>query len=329
MAVNVLFVCHAGAGTGLGHLTRSLVAARTLRDESGFDVQFLVQGDTIDRPDLNSFEHHIIPFGCDFSEALLQQVAIRKTGIVVFDVHTRHLPSSMESLLTELRCMGCRLVTIDALSSLYDYFDLVYIPSFRFIPPMESPCNRFLYGWDSYLLNVSVSPVIWKPGRAALVLTGGSDTTGLGKTLPALLDRSLPAGIDLHWVVGPFAAKPDFPVPQRLNIFTHKELARLDRLMVRVNYAITVYGVSFFELLQCGIPTVVFSPYGIKDNTELAAVASEKVALVAENEFDAVEKLKNLMDDDALAASLSRQAQQKLSSCGSHKFAQALQRLIL
>jgi spore coat polysaccharide biosynthesis predicted glycosyltransferase SpsG len=329
MAVKVLFVCHAGAGTGLGHLVRSLVAARALRDEPGFDVQFLVQGDIVDRPDLKSFEHRFIPFGCDFSDALLQQVTADKTGIVVFDVHDRHVPSGMESLLTELRCLGCRLVTIDALAFLYEYLDLVYVPSFRFTPPDGADPKRFLYGWDHYLLNVSASPVTWKPGRAALVLTGGSDATALGETLPALLDRSLPPETELHWVVGPFAAEPILPDPARLTIVVHKELAHLDKLMVRVNYAITVYGVSFFELLQCGIPTVVFSPYGTKDDVELASIASEGVALVAENEFDAVGKLKLLMDDDALAANLSLQAKRKLPSGAPHKFAQALQDLML
>lgn len=329
MAVKVLFVCHAGAGTGLGHLTRSLVAARSLQIEPGFDVQFLVQGDTVDRPDLMRFEHRFIPFGGDLSDAVLQQATSGKIDLVVFDVHSRHVPSGMAALLSELKHLGCKLVTIDAHPSLYEYLDLVYIPSFRFTPPEGAELNRFHYGWDHYLLNVSEPPAVWKTGRSVLVLTGGSDATSLGQTLPALLDSSLPAGSEIQWVVGPFASEPRFPLPQRLPIVAHKDLAQLDSLMVRVNYAITVYGVSFFELLQCGIPTVVFSPYGTKDNDELASIASEEVALVAENEIDAVEKLMALMDDDVLAARLSMQAKRKLSTGAPHKFAQALQELML
>jgi hypothetical protein len=94
--------------------------------------------------------------------------------------------------------------------------------------------------------------------------------------------------------------------------------------MQTANYAVTVYGVSFFELLYYGVPTIVFSPYGDKDDSELTEIAATGVALVATDEVDAIAKLNNLMTNEALAASLSLHARQRLSVLGGHRFVKAL-----
>jgi spore coat polysaccharide biosynthesis predicted glycosyltransferase SpsG len=110
-------------------------------------------------------------------------------------------------------------------------------------------------------------------------------------------------------------------------MLNHQSPSDLDHLMAEANYAVTVYGVSFFELLYYGVPTVVFSPYGDKDSAELAAIAKEGIALVAKDEVDAVGKLKALMADNKLAASLSQHARQKTSALGGQKIAQAVAEL--
>jgi UDP-N-acetylglucosamine:LPS N-acetylglucosamine transferase len=66
---------------------------------------------------------------------------------------------------------------------------------------------------------------------------------------------------------------------------------------VQSNYAITVFGISFFEILQYGVPSVVFSPYNNKDNEELEALKKEEVAMIANNSRLAVEGLFKLMNN--------------------------------
>jgi UDP-N-acetylglucosamine:LPS N-acetylglucosamine transferase len=90
----------------------------------------------------------------------------------------------------------------------------------------------------------------------------------------------------------------------------------LQHLMSTTNYAVTVYGVSFFELLQLGVPTVVFSPYGEKDDQELKEIEQEGLALVAKDEKDATQKLIALMKNEELAARLSATATERLRSRG-------------
>lgn len=327
--MNTLIVCHAGAGLGLGHLARSLVVARALNQTLGAHVCLLIQGDAVQRDDLNQFTHRFLGLDDNLVNAIDQTVVLDDVHLVVFDVHPRLVPADLENLLLRLRNKGCKLVAVDALASYRDYLNLVFIPSFRFAaPPKLVGAAPVVFGWDCFLLNVKQPPVAWGPGQNVLVLSGGSDATGLGKTLPCMLNEALPANAELHWVTGPFAQQPGFPPAPRIRMTNHQSPPGLDALMQQANYAMTVYGVSFFELLYYGIPTVVFSPYGDKDDAELAGVAEAGVALVARDEPEAVGLLKKLMADDRLARTLSQRAREKMSISGGEKFARAVAKLM-
>ena len=327
--MNVLIVCHAGSSLGLGHLTRSIVVARALHDEFGANVQLLIQGEAVQRPDLNHYCHNFIELGENLLDAVGERAIQIKAQLVVLDLHPNLVPENIEKLLIALRTAKCKVVAVDGLVQQRDNLDLIFIPSFCF-SPLEAMVNAtpILFGWDCFLLNVKCLPVDWFPGRQVLALTGGSDATGLGNSLPERLNELLPVDAELHWVNGPYAKQPVWPVFPRIAMVNHQSPSGLDDLMVASHYAITVYGVSFFELLYYGIPTVVFSPYGNKDDAELAVIAAEGVALVAKDEADAVKKLKKLMANDVLAASLSQCARKRLSVSGGHKFVQAVFRLI-
>jgi spore coat polysaccharide biosynthesis predicted glycosyltransferase SpsG len=327
--MNALIVCHAGAGLGLGHLTRSLVVARALHQELGAKVHLLIQGDTVQRADLDEFEHHFLEGEENLLHAIRQQVRHVDAQVVVLDLHPRLVPEDTGELLEDLRQGRCKVISIDGLVNHRSKLDLVFIPSFHFSPPEGLiGAAPILFGWDCFLLNVKRAPIEWKSGRRVLVLTGGSDATGLGKTLPTLLNEALPGDTELHWVIGSYAQGPVWPASPRLRMLNHQSPSGLDGLMVEANYAVTVYGISFFELLYYGVPTIVFSPYGDKDDAELAVIAKEGVALVARNEVDAVGKLKQLMADHKLAASLPSHARQRMSALGGQKLAQAVAELL-
>lgn len=327
--MNVLIVCHAGSSLGLGHLTRSIVVARALHDELGANVQLLIQGEAVQRSDLNHYCHEFIELGENLLDAVGDRAIQNNAQLVVFDLHPNLVPENIERLLIALRKAKCKVVAVDGLVNQRDNLDLIFIPSFCF-SPLDAIVNAtpILFGWDCFLLNVKCLPAVWKPGQRVLALTGGSDATGLGNSLPERLNDSLPVDAELNWITGPYAKQPVWPVSPRLAMVNHQSPSGLDDLMVASHYAITVYGVSFFELLYYGIPTVVFSPYGNKDDAELEAIASEVVALVARDEDDAVVKLKELMVDDVLAASLSQCARKRLSISGGYKFVQAVSGLM-
>ena len=327
--MNILIVCHAGVGVGLGHLTRSIVVARALKEELDANVHLLIQGDPVQRGDLRTFEHRFIDRADSLLDAIGEQVRRSDASVVILDLHLHLVPADMGRFLDELRQDDRKVVSVDALADLRAHLDLHFVPSFRSFPASSGADAPIVSGWDCFLLDVRRPPLPWQPGKRVLALTGGSDATGLGDTLPTLLDSALPVGTELHWVTGPYARQPVLPASPRLSIRNHESPSDLSDLMAQASYALTVYGVSFFELLYHGTPTVVFSPYGNKDDAELDTIASEAVALRASDEVDAVATLKRLMADDALAASLSQSARRKLSVSGGRKLAQAVAQLLV
>lgn len=323
--MNALIVCHAGAGVGLGHLTRCLVAARALDEEIGAKVHLLIQGDPVQRADLAAIQHCFVAPTEDLLAAMSLLVRQLDSQVVILDLHPRLVPAEIGGFLASYRQSRGKVVSIDGLVDQRSSLDLIFIPSFHWSPPDRSDgAAPILFGWDCFLLNVKRAGVDWKPGKRVLTLAGGSDATELGKTLPTLLDGALPDGTELHWVTGPYAKQPILPGSPRLSIVNHQAPTGLDDLMVDANYALTVYGVSFFELLYYGIPTVVFSPYGNKNDAELAAIAEAGVALVASDEREGAAKITKLMADDRLAGTISRRARQKLSTRGGRKLARAV-----
>jgi len=339
LALQAMVVCKIGPGTGLGHLSRCLVLARALEFHLGAKVELLIQGDAIQRPDLAAFPHCFAATENELltaldhfalGEAVNAPIASVSKRLLVFDWPGAQLPNSLSRQLARWRSANILLAGIDGMYSVRQLLDLIFIPSFYCVPPagMAPHGARIVHGWDCYLLDEALQTLPWQAGSKVLALTGGSDATGLGRHWPAELDARLPASCELHWVTGPYAAQPSWPSPTRLTWHEHRAPAGLGPLMRDCQYAVTVYGVSFFELLRLGIPTVVFSPYGDKDTPELRALAQSELALVAQNEHQATEYLITLMQDEALCRSLRARTKTVFGQAGGEQFAQIIQNFI-
>ena len=101
--MNALIVCHAGAGLGLGHLTRSLVVARALHQELGFDVRILIQGDPVQRADLAEFEHQFFGLEESLNTTIQHQAKQAGAQVVILDLYPRLVPADIDTLLKALR----------------------------------------------------------------------------------------------------------------------------------------------------------------------------------------------------------------------------------
>ena len=122
------------------------------------------------------------------------------------------------------------------------------------------------------------------------------DPTGITHSLPNILEEKMQSQLEIHWVKGPYSATPQISNNTKHNwtIFNQSDL---ENIIYESNYIFSVYGVSFFESLHHGKPTVVLSPYADKDNLELEKLKSEKVAVIAEDLDDVVVQLNSLIDN--------------------------------
>lgn len=312
-----LLVCQAGEGIGLGHLSRCLVVASALHARLGAGANLLIQGEPLSHRELSRFTHKFIAATTALGQAVIEAVTVGRPWLVLLDLHPNRVPLDLPQILEVLRKAGCRIVSIDGLLQYRDRLDLVFLPSIRLDKRLaKGPGAQVVSGLDCILVPDGRRGGVWAPGCNVLVLTGGSDVVGLGGWWPQLLDRELPVQTELHWVRGPYAGAPQLPSPCRLTWRLHNAPSDLQLLMASMNYAVTIFGVSFFELLKMGVPTVVFSPYGKKDDLDLRLIERDGLALIAQDEGDAITKLTRLITDRRLASDLAARAAEALAESG-------------
>ena len=313
---SILLVCHASADVGIGHLSRLLALANWLRKDAYLTPEFLIFGDCVRHDSLIGFKVHISSIEFDFSVRVKSILDSDRFKAVVFDLHMGHKIANLSRLFLQLKQRDICLISIDSLIRYCNILNLIWVPSFDFDCSKYAYCNSVLKsGWGSFLIQKKLHRKDWSPGNKVLILTGGSDVANLGETLPIQLDALLNPGSEVHWVRGPFSNAPNLPRNRRLNWVVNNAPEGLDELIVQSNYVMTVFGVSFFEVLQYGIPTVVFSTYS-KDKSELESLSKEKVAIVASDPDLATMELVNLMNNNKRAKECSINALEKMSING-------------
>ncbi len=326
--MKAIILCQIGYGIGLGHLKRSLRVASAIEEKLGAFVEFFVIGPETKKIFLDERPAKFLDEGC----SILERFRLNRPSIdlVIIDVSEKYLPAWITDVLKNATQSGAKIVAIDSLD-LRPYVDLVFAPSFRIPRDIggSDASASVAYGWDCFLLDGSPELVEWRSGSGVLVLTGGSDATNLGRCWPTLLDKLLPAGTQINWVTGPFSESPCWPNTPRLDIVEHKAPSNLIPLISSSNYAVTVYGVSFFELVQSGIPTVVFSPYGDKDRDELEEINRLGLAIIAKDEVEATEGLVDLMANPSLSRDLSSRGMERLRLPGVDRLCDEIKRLFL
>jgi spore coat polysaccharide biosynthesis predicted glycosyltransferase SpsG len=325
----ILLVCHAGSSAGLGHLSRLLALAQSLRQSDNFRIEFLIFGDNFKKEELEFFKIHRLPISSDFENSLKKIIKKLSPSMVVLDLYPKLLSPNLETLFTWIKEKEIGLVGIDSLVNYISFLDLIWMPTFSFNSKNTLEYKeKLISGWDTLLIQKRLPTREWRAGVRVLVLTGGSDTTKLGKNLPTILDGMLRSDSVIDWVQGPFSESPNIPSKCRLIWNVHNAPSQLDKLIVESDYAITVFGISFFEVLQYGVPTVVFSPYGNKDNSELESLSKEGVAMVASNPELAVERLVEIMNNDGLAKEYSEKALKKISINGAQNLSNKIHSLM-
>lgn len=337
-SISVLLVTQCGHDVGLGHLMRMLVLARTLQDTLSAGVRMLIQGEMVSHPELGLLPHRYIEKCEQLKAAVAGEMSLKSVDAVIFDLAPSWVPENFEDVLDELGKKNCTVIGIDGLFEHLNKLDLIHVPSFYLAPELRSlkktsqqtvgNSSKISFGWKNYLLSPGHSPVPWRDGNKLLVMTGGGDIRSLGEVWPAMLDERLPSETEVHWVQGPFADTPNIPENSRLKWVCHHSPDNLRTLMKDSSYALTLHGVSFFELLQQGIPIVTLSP-GPHFSNEMNALIAEDVAVISDSPKAAVEAIGDLMRDISRAQQLSDHALRKMSeSDGGFGLANTLMTLV-
>ena len=232
-------------------------------------------------------------------------------------MHFSFIDDVFKQNLKRFRKADIKLIGIDCGIDLSVLVDIVWIPSFFIKSEIKShlPLN-VIYGWDSYFNYKNRTQEKWKHGKNVLVLTGGSDVTKQGQVLPLLFEEKINHPIIINWVQGPYSDAPLIPNNSKHLWRIHKAPSGISHLIEETNYAVSLYGVSLFELLSHGIPTAVFSSYMGRDDNELNELSSQNICLVSKDASDAVLKLAEIMMTPKRAIELSEKSSSILRNSG-------------
>ncbi len=319
-------VCHSGKKTGLGHLSRTVSISKMLKKKFKANIKTFILGEL---PNENIFKlknYRVIDIKNNFSKISIKD----EFNLIFFDLDPKFIPKKLAFFLKKISSFKAKLVSIDGLTKFTSIFDLIFIPSFNFkLKKNYKSKAKIVYGWDSYILN-NTKKKIWKIGNNVLVLTGGGDTDGLGKSWPKLFEKILPIGTKIIWVSGPFAKKINTPNNKRIYFKEYRAQKNLNNLINRANYAVTYYGVSFFELLYANIPTVTFPTKKHKNklNRELNLIKRFNLSEVAKDKNHAIKLLMSLIKDNKRASNISANARKMLKVSGLNKLEKEIKKLI-
>lgn len=288
-----------GRLSGIGHRRRADRVAEAASRRSGI---------TISRINLD---------GDPDAHMLLNALQSLEADVIVIDVPPSLQSDRLTCRLEVLKARGCFIIGVDGPVR---GIDVLIVPSFVIDVELsrrhEESSLDVRWGWDHLLIDQRRNVAARLSESPVLVLTGGSDATGLGQTLPKLLDAQLELGTTVEWVVGPHAPEPDLPEDLRLDWRILRGHNDLRPLMERAGHALAVYGVTVLELLHHGVPTVALSPYGNRDVAELAVLEKECVALTATDGVRAVEILARLMSTVEAGNDLASRAAARIPESG-------------
>lgn len=280
------------------------------------EVYFSIFGDVGPGVNLDNLDIPIISdVSAEYFRLLTTLIKEKQIDAVVLDFHKSADDANLISFLQTARIMKIKLISVDSLLQYRHYLDHIWLPSVYFDLSKIGYDNDLCgvsFGWDHFLLHRNKESINWQPGKEILVLTGGSDVLDLASWLPTALDNKLPAQSVVNWVRGPYSRSPELPLNTKLIWKIHNSPETMDELICSSNYVLTLFGVSFFEVAQYGIPSVVVPLYPNENKTELDIIRNEKVAIVSMTPSDSIDALMLLMDDDYLANEIASNAKERM-----------------
>jgi spore coat polysaccharide biosynthesis predicted glycosyltransferase SpsG len=314
--LNTVLACSLSSEVGLGHFSRMRALNMSFRDKEAGQVYFSIFGNVDPGVNLHNLDVSLISdVSYEYFRLLTILVKEKKIDAVVLDFHTSAVDENLIRFLETARIKKIKLISVDSLLKYRNYLDHIWLPSVYFdlskIEFDNNLCN-VSFGWDHFLLHSKKKSINWKPGKEILVLTGGSDVLDLASWLPMALDDKLPEESVINWVRGPYSQPPQLPMDTKLNWRIHNSPEFMDTLICSSNYVLTLFGVSFFEVAQHGVPSVVVPLYPNENKAELDIIRNDKVAIVSMTPSDSIDALKSLMDDHYLADEISCNAKERM-----------------
>lgn len=274
-SARVLFRVDAGPDLGMGHLSRSVALAETLRREFGAEVVFATSRPRSTRPAIieRGFECIALKRTSAPSETELESLRAGLASVMpTVTVIDTPFPISERYLRSLRRVVGGRIVVMDNLCETGRHADRVIFPNAHIDAenlPVALRANA-VFG-AQYFFAREPPKAKYKPGRgrarSVLISMGGSDPHRITLKLLEFLTRlagddpGLFRGLSIDLVIGPmFSFKRSVLSRARRLGTTVRVLQNVQDLMSRMpahDFCVLSFGVAMYEATMTHTPALI------------------------------------------------------------------------
>lgn len=315
----VLLIADDGPDFGLGHIRRM----EYLQDEIIRNTEIPCTILSRDRRDTGASSHREVEPFCRYVCDVIAKV---QPALCVFDLKLSGWLDTWGSVKASLQ-PHARTVGIDVPAEWIERFDYVIHPG---VAKFELSTNRANWRGGPPWVLVAREPR-WnpKPGPSRVTVTTGSQDFErffgwLDEKLTTLTDQ----GMEVNWVVGKHREDRLSSLNSQGGRIRYVTDIRLSERFVASSVVLTRFGVTAFELLARGVPTIILPGWTAGENNEVRELENAGVALVATTADQIPQLTLQLASDRNLQTRLSKKAEDYFSIESPHPLAKLVMQLV-
>ncbi|MCH8956014.1 NTP transferase domain-containing protein [candidate division KSB1 bacterium] len=332
----IAFITHAGKEIGLGHLSRSIALSLELKESQSLKVVFCVNDDPVTKELLNKNGFVFTTWSLETQLDTITRELLQPNSIsaIVLDVKSDK-GEWLDHWLNLMKTIELPKFAIDYIPDETESAITSIIPtvcSSGLATHSVSKRNDVIWGRDYLLLNRRI--IFWRENqdieKEGIVVTAG----GSGQLADSLLKAlsQINEVVKIKFVVGPFADRANFESQLDGNGLQNCEII-FDppdpyKVYSESQLAIATFGVTAYELIALGVPTVVINTLTPGDRNIVVFMAGKSVCINALAYSSNTEKFVNeiwyLMANQTVRDQLSRRGKSWIDGMGVQRVAEII-----
>ncbi len=188
-------------------------------------------------------------------------------------------------------------IAIDCLIKYITLVEFLWLPSF-YVPNNIKKNPKVYYGNNRYLIGgFKPNKILQKKKKIKnlAVFSGGSDVLNFNKIIIENIVSNLNYKLNIYFIIGPFSKKVFYSNNSLHNIKFIYGSKNIECLSKNIDLAITPHGVTLFELMYFGVPTITFIPKKRISNIELNKLKNKKVTTIVKSISELDSKLHSII----------------------------------
>lgn len=289
--VEFVIISFANKKYGLGHFSRSQQIYKYIQKKN--NITFIN----------NKKKNAFFPYNSKFYEQkIITKISKLKKICLIIDLPPKIYDLKFKKLLIKydfFKSVSRKFVVvlIDNYKTDLSNIQFTWIPSF-YVNKNYKNNRKIYYGWDKYLLpnKLKIKRNASTERLTLVILVGGSDINSLSHYLPKMIDKNIKKKLNIKLIVGPFSKKPKLDRNTIHNWKIFKSPSKIQQIIATSDIGFSIYGVSFYELLNQNIPTVVLCKINKENKDEIIALESLNIALVSKEIKGITQNLSKLIN---------------------------------